>query len=76
MAGPSITNIPLQGYSRNSDVVSIYSGCDTVNKASVDIAGVIHRLELVKVLVVQRIGKGFSLVILFLTSPDIGSTGL
>jgi len=58
------------------DVVPIYSGCDTVNEASVDIVGVNHRLELVKFLLCQRIGKGFSLVILFLISADISATDL
>ena len=58
------------------DVVPIYSGRDTVNEASVDIVGVDHCLEFVKLLLCQRIGKGFPLIILFLISADIGTTDL
>jgi len=58
------------------DVVPIYSWCDTVNEASVDIVGVNHCLELVKLLLCQRIGKGFPLIILFLISTDISATDL
>lgn len=32
------------------DLMSVYSGCDTVDEASIDIVGVNHRLQLVKFL--------------------------